>query len=124
MREATIVIDGEPIGKGRPRFTRKGTVYTPDKTRKYERQIVRAWNNQEKFSGALNVKIEAFMKIPQRCKTTRPTKKPDIDNIAKIIMDGLNKVAWDDDKQVVELKVIKAWSNEPRTEVTIREVVE
>lgn len=124
MRETTIVIDGEPMGKERPRFTRQGHTYTPEKTRKYEREVIKAWNNREKFSGALYVKIEAFMKISQRCKTLRPTKKPDIDNIAKIIMDGLNKVAWDDDKQVVDLRVIKAWSNEPRVEVTIKEVLE
>lgn len=124
MRKECIVIDGEPVGQGRPRMNRKGWLYKPEKDRIYEQKVKKQWNRREKFSGPVYVKIEAYLQIPQRCKTSRPTKKPDIDNIAKIIMDSLNKAAWDDDKQVVRLTVNKSWSNEPRVEVTITEVVE
>lgn len=48
-----------------------------------------------------------------------PTKKPDCDNIAKIICDALNGVAYDDDKQIVALKVTKIYSDEPRVIVWI-----
>ena len=41
----------------------------------------------------------------------RPTKKPDADNIAKIILDSLNGIAYDDDSQIVELTVIKEWTD-------------
>lgn len=51
-----------------------------------------------------------------------PTKKPDVDNIAKIILDGLNDVAWDDDTQVVELSVSKHYSENPRVAVMIEEI--
>lgn len=53
-----------------------------------------------------------------------PTKKPDIDNILKIIMDGLNGVAYHDDKQVVEVTIRKRYSSEPRVEVVLMEVAE
>ena len=52
----------------------------------------------------------------------RPTKKPDMDNIVKAIADGLNNIAYHDDAQIVECSVEKYFSEEPRVEVTIREV--
>ena len=127
MRTETILIEGEPVAKGRPRVRKykgKSWAYTPEKTRNYERAIVKAWNNQEQFTGALKVKIEAYMQAPQKPKTDRPTKAPDADNIAKTILDGLNKVAWEDDKQIVDLHVEKFWSSSPYVKVTISEVVE
>ena len=48
-----------------------------------------------------------------------PMKKPDLDNVAKIVLDALNKVAWVDDTQVVSLKVRRMWSNEEYVCVTI-----
>ena len=36
-------VEGEVIGKGRPRFTRQGRTYTPKKTLDYERAIKRAY---------------------------------------------------------------------------------
>ena len=51
-----------------------------------------------------------------------PTKKPDADNVAKIILDGLNHIAWDDDTQVVDMMVIKRYSEEPFVAVIIEEI--
>lgn len=52
-----------------------------------------------------------------------PTKKPDADNIAKIICDALNKVAYGDDTQIIELVVWKLYtSNRPYVEVTIGDI--
>jgi Holliday junction resolvase RusA-like endonuclease len=52
----------------------------------------------------------------------RPTVKADIDNIAKAILDGMTGVAWDDDKQVVSLRVEKTYSASPRVVVEVWEV--
>ena len=41
-----------------------------------------------------------------------PMKTPDVDNCSKIILDSLNKVAYDDDQQVVELSVLKRWTED------------
>lgn len=51
-----------------------------------------------------------------------PTKKPDIDNIAKSILDALNKLAYRDDTQVVTLHNVFPYADEPRVEVEIEEI--
>jgi Holliday junction resolvase RusA-like endonuclease len=53
--------------------------------------------------------------------TIKPVKKPDLDNIAKICLDALNKLAFDDDSQIVALRVEKHYSEEPRVEIEITE---
>lgn len=54
----------------------------------------------------------------------RPTKKPDLDNVIKIILDGLNGLAYGDDKQVVELKALKCYAKEPFVLIQIEEMKE
>ena len=50
-------------------------------------------------------------------------KKPDADNVAKIVLDSLNKIAYEDDKQVVELTVIKRWTfDNERIEFEVEEI--
>ena len=51
-----------------------------------------------------------------------PTKKPDIDNIVKAVLDALNEVAYRDDTQVVELQVRKQDSERPRLEICLEEL--
>lgn len=124
MRKERFVIESEPIGKARPRFTRSGHAYSPQKNKEYEKAIKQAYNGN-KFDGAVYLRITAYCQKPKRCKILFPTKKPDIDNIAKIIMDGLNGSAWDDDKQVIWLTACKKWTDDyPRVEVEITEWVE
>lgn len=121
-----FLVEGKPQGKGRPRFSMKTKrVYTPEKTVHYERQIREAYS---KAGGKLfpeqcyiKVMVDAYFKIPKSytkgkrlaCayNINRPDKKPDTDNILKIIMDALNKVAYSDDKQVVEVICRKWYSN-------------
>jgi Holliday junction resolvase RusA-like endonuclease len=52
----------------------------------------------------------------------RPTKKPDVDNIAKSIQDALNKVLYRDDSQIVLLIVGKRYADVPRVEVSITKI--
>ena len=52
----------------------------------------------------------------------RPTKKPDLDNVIKSILDALNKVAYHDDTQIVSLSVEKFYSDSPRVEVAISSI--
>lgn len=40
----------------------------------------------------------------------RPVGKPDADNVAKLVLDGLNGVAWVDDAQVVDLAIVRTWA--------------
>ena len=130
-------IRGQPMGKERPKFARMGSyvrTYTPKKTKNYEELIKKEYKNQcdyEFGEEPLSIHIQAYYKVPtsysnkkrEMCLSgeIRPTTKPDADNIAKIICDSLNGVAYADDKQIVKLIVEKNYSLTPRVEVTIGE---
>ena len=53
-----------------------------------------------------------------------PTKRPDIDNVVKCIMDSLNKLAYKDDAQVVALVAEKCYGAEPMVLVRLSEIKE
>lgn len=127
-----IRMDGQPIGKGRPRFSRKsGTVYTPEKTARYEERL--AWAAQSVMrgrallEGALTATVRFYVEIPaswsqkkQREALTGqlfPIKKPDIDNSIKLVFDALNKVVYHDDCQIISVVSVKRYSDRPRTEI-------
>lgn len=118
MMKYDFFIAESPFGKQRPKFGR-GHAYTPKETREYE-QYVKSLYHGPLFEGAVIVKILAGFN-PQKGKEVYPTKKPDADNIAKTILDALNGVAYDDDKNVVDLVVSKRWTDEPFVRVYIEE---
>jgi Holliday junction resolvase RusA-like endonuclease len=131
-----LTVFGQPVGKGRPRFTRYGQPYTPDKTKDYEELVQytfkSSYPNAIPLEDALRVMVIAYFTIPtsyskkkrQACLNDEipVTKRPDIDNVAKIVLDGLNKYAYKDDAQIIELGIKKMWSDMPRVEVYIEEV--
>ena len=116
----TIKIPGRPKGKSRPRFA-NGHAYTPKATRDYEKAIATCYQEQygRKFEGGLSIDIEAVFKIPESWNKKKkwetinegrkPEIRPDIDNIVKVVMDGLNGIAYDDDSQVVEITARKIY---------------
>lgn len=116
MSSVSFDVWGKVRGKGRPRFTRGGHAYTPKGTRDYEMAIREAYENApgrppEPFSGPIAVCINTYRQLPKstpKSVLSEPdTHKPDIDNVAKIVLDALNGVAWEDDAQVVSLTVSK-----------------
>lgn len=136
-----FIVPGEPKGKARPRvFTNKegkSQAVTPQDTLSYENLVRWVFTNTmeaRKLQGEIEAKIVAMYPIPKNMtKKNRqlidegklhPTKKPDLDNVAKIILDSLNKIAFDDDSQIIRLIVEKHFSDEPRVEVTLRELDE
>ena len=129
-----FTIHGPPVGKARARVTRWGA-YTPEKTINYENLVKSIYAYEIKgpvHTGPLKMRIEAYFEIPKAFSKVKrseaekgalmPTKKPDIDNIAKIICDSLNNIAYQDDTQVVELTVIKRFATDPRVEVEIEQI--
>lgn len=131
--EQSFTVYGEPRGKGRPRFAR-GRTYTDSNTVEYEREVAKAWESVAtiKFSKTpTEVTIKAFFSVPSSLSKKRKAalygtpclKKPDADNVAKIILDGL-KDAMEDDAQVTILNVEKMYveseTARPRVEVTLR----
>lgn len=133
-----FTVYGEPVAKGRPRFSTRGGIvrsYTPNKTASYENLVKLSFDtyeDKEMLQGELSVKITAYFSIPQSTSKKKrhemlvgrinPSKKPDCDNVAKTILDALNGRAFEDDKQVVMLHVEKHYSEEPRVEIEILEV--
>lgn len=134
-----FTIPGEPKGKARPRvFTNKAgksQAVTPQDTLNYENLVRWTFTSMEgtrKLEGEIEAKIVAMYSMPKSMtKKNRqlvdegklhPTKKPDLDNVAKIILDALNKLAFDDDSQVVKLVVEKHFSDNPRVEVRLEEL--
>lgn len=123
-------IPGEPVGKARARVTKWGT-YTPEKTENYEALIKYTYMKQcnTMYEGALKMMIHAYYLIPKSASKSKqammksneilPTKKPDADNVIKIICDALNKIAYKDDSQIVELVFSKEYSHEPKVKVYI-----
>ncbi len=130
MYEIELEVSGQPIGKGRPRFTKVGHTYTPQKTKEYERRIHAAvWaemakHNIDQTLRPVAVEIIAFMDIPQSWSKKKrleaeygaisPMTKPDVDNIAKIALDGLSGTIFADDKQVTSMKVKKTYCHPDR----------
>lgn len=126
---------GAPCGKGRPRFTRNShRPYTPETTANYETLVKLAYMQAggAMFGGPVSLSITAYYPIPKSLAKKKsslmangfeiPIIKPDVDNIAKAIMDALNHIAYNDDRQVTELQVRKLYSHEPKTVVEIKEV--
>lgn len=126
-----FTIPGPPQGKGRPRFTKSGHTYTPAKTAEYEKLVkaeyIRQCAGQSLHGQPVRISINAFFEIPKNTSKKRrsemmgmdrrPTKKPDADNVIKIITDALNGIAYDDDRQIVALMFKKFYAEIPHVDV-------
>ena len=129
-------VPGQPVGKGRPRATvraGRARLYTPAKTEKYEARVAlfaqQAMAGRPVMAGPVALSVTALFPIPPswpkkrqaaaRAGTEQHTKRPDADNCAKAILDGLNGVVWKDDSQVVTLSIEKRYAEVPRVEVLV-----
>ncbi len=135
--EVKFTVLGTPIAKGRPRMTKAGHTYTPQKTVEYENLVrIEYWRQCGDFKfgqdSPLDVRILAFYPIPKSVskkrrqmmisRKLRPMKRPDTDNVCKAILDSLNEVAYHDDAQVVDCQVRKFYGEDPRVVVKIIEL--
>ena len=128
-----ITITLEPVAKGRPKFTKTGHAYTPQKTRDYEdavRLIARRCVKSP-MTGQISVAIDFYLAIPKSWSEAKkirawndeiyPTGKPDLDNLGKAILDACNGILYDDDKQIVSLTMRKYYG-EPKTVIKLEEL--
>lgn len=129
-------IPGKITGKGRPRVnTQTAIAYTPTRTREYEEIVqqyfILKYRSIKPLEGRIKVSIKAYFGIPKSASKVQrkcmldnrvsPTKKPDIDNIAKIILDALNNLAFKDDNQIIKLDVEKIYAEEEKVYVKVEE---
>ena len=133
-------LDGDAVGKGRPRVSTIGgrpRLYTPAKTAAWERQVAdacqTAMGSLAPTESAWAVRIEISCRIPASWPRKRREAalqgreipgKPDLDNVAKAVLDACNGVAYIDDKQVVRLTVSKRYGASPGIEVHMYEVID
>ena len=133
-----FTVPGPPQGKARARTVRnkntgKTVSFTPDNTVMYENLIKTCYMNAG--GGILNNKepvmliVTAYYPIPQSAGKKmkekmlsgdlRPTKKPDADNVLKAVNDALNGLAYADDSQVCDQRIVKFYSENPRLDIVV-----
>jgi len=135
MGKIQFEIPGDVQAQQRPRFSRMGKgvkAIDPDESRNYKsfvRLIAAEYAPETIITDDIKLTIDVYRKIPKSFSkkkhqmaidgVVRPTTKPDIDNLAKGIKDGLSKVLWHDDSQVIELVARKWYSDSPKAVVTV-----
>lgn len=131
-----FVVFGKPVAKARPRMTRQGFAYTPPKTVNYENLIKYTFQSEfpshEPFLGLIEANITCIFDIPKSYSKKKTKEllethnnynhKPDLDNIAKIILDSLNGIAYKDDSQVTVLHINKEYGNQAKVIVELEEI--
>jgi Holliday junction resolvase RusA-like endonuclease len=131
-------IEGNPIPKGRPRFRRTKTfitTYTPKKTLDFEDQVKKAsqdsMGNVEPLETPISVYLYFRLPIPQSYSkkaveaclsgSQRHVKRPDLDNLAKSVLDGMNGIVFKDDSQITSLHCTKVYSNVAGVNILVKE---
>lgn len=129
-------VEGTIVGKQRPRVNMyTGNVYTPNKTKDYEEWIKQSFFiKYPKFdiiTNRVKIEITAYLKIPKSTSKKMsekmlddeisPLKKPDIDNIAKVVLDAINNYVIKDDIQVSKMSVEKKYSENEKLIIKIEE---
>lgn len=131
-----FTIPGIPVPKARPRVV-KGHTYTPKKTKDYEalvKDVYALTVGEYLGDSAIVATIDLYFPIPESYSKSKKrriedgeikhTKRPDVDNCAKAILDALNEVAYRDDAQIVESRITKHYAvdGDVRADVILEEV--
>lgn len=129
----TLTLNSAPVGKERPRIRKNGFVYTPRKTQEYEKAIkwafISKYGDFKPIESPIEISIKGYYPITKSWSKKKKEEalrqnfipgKPDVDNMAKIVLDALNGVVYKDDVLVKNLNVQKEFSLNPRIEVTIK----
>jgi Holliday junction resolvase RusA-like endonuclease len=132
-----VSVPGQPQGKGRVRFARRGSfvhAYTPEKTVAYEGLIALAaqkvMDGWERFSGPVDLTIRAVFQMPRSWSKKKRAaalvsphwhiNKPDGDNILKAVGDGLNTIVWNDDSQIARCSITKTYGETAGLTILVR----
>lgn len=127
---------GKPVAKARPRLNKFGYTYTPEKTVNYENLVRYTFQsefpNHKQLEGYIEASITAIFDIPKSYSKKKTKEllethnnynhKPDCDNLAKIILDSLNGLAYKDDSQVTILHINKEYGVQPKVIIELKEL--
>lgn len=133
--EKRLMMTLEPKPKERPRaaiIAGRARIFTPKTTEAYEKEIRKVWVKsfgETPEEGPLRVRIYFGLPIPKSAtkvnklqmlqKKVFPTKRPDLDNLCKAVLDALNEVAYKDDSQIVTMLSRKNYSDVPYVKVIL-----
>lgn len=134
-----LVIPGDPVGKGRPKVnTKTRKAYTPAATKLAERHVKDAWMAagrpqlpRDEGAALWLVVIDRRTRARDHYRTDGvtlsakglrnpiPTSAPDFDNVAKLVSDALNRLAYRDDAQIAAALIWREWAPTPETVVRL-----
>lgn len=121
-----ILLPITPVPKGRARVTRSGQCYTPAKTRNNEHDLrlwLRRYYLYPPLASAVAMDVEIGLLRPKSARKRKyPSVKPDADNYAKQILDASNGILFLDDSLVCKLSVMKCYSPNIYTRITLTEM--
>ena len=136
MSGFSFTIPGQPTGKGRPRFG-NGRTFTDGATVRAESDVLACWQaaGEPRLDGPVALRVALIVERPkghfrsdgvslsaEGARHLLPdNQKPDVDNALKLVMDGLNRRAWRDDVQVVDVYVTRSWGARAETRVEAHE---
>jgi len=138
MISIMFTVYGHPVAKGRPRFSTRGkfpVAYTPEKTKTYETEVGMMAKAAIGASKALEGSLVAFIYVtfpvpPSYSKkrteaclsdTEKHTKRPDLDNVIKAVIDGMDKIVFFNDSQITSIHSTKVYGEVAKVEVMVRQ---
>ena len=138
MIQIMFTVYGEPVAKGRPRFSTRGkfpVAYTPEKTKAYEFEVgmmaLAAMGGTKPLEGALEAFIYITYAVPESYSKKRleaclsglekHTKRPDLDNVIKSLIDGMDKIVFFNDSQITSIHATKVYGEVAKAEVMVRQ---
>lgn len=138
MISIMFTVYGHPVAKGRPRFSTKGkfpVAYTPEKTKTYETEVgmmaKAAMGASKALEGALEAFIYVTFPVPPSYSKKRTeaclndvekhTKRPDLDNVVKAVIDGMDKIVFGNDSQITSIYATKVYGTVAKVEILVRQ---
>ncbi len=124
MSDFHAVIPMKAVGKGRPRMTKHGKPFTPRETRVAE-DTLRSFiseANPPMYLNAVFVDLRFEMKRPPSSLRERPTVKPDLDNLIKLVTDSMNDLVYADDCQICSLTAEKVYGQVDQIFISVGEI--
>lgn len=115
MDKTSFVVPGRPVGKERARKGKNGTFYTPARTREYENLV--AWKAKIAHVGA---PFEGPVKLEMEVRSRK--SRADTSNILKAIEDGMNRIVYYDDRQIMEIHIFRTRGNDEEVQVTVSRI--